>query len=58
MTAADTTVFVTGANGFVASQLVKLLLEQGYRVRGSVRDPSKAKELSALPGASERLTLV
>jgi len=52
MISKDATLFVTGASGFVASQLVRLLLEQGYRVRGSVRDPDKAKELGALPGAS------
>ena len=33
-------VCVTGASGFVASWLVKKLLERGYYVRGTVRDPS------------------
>ena len=38
-------VCVTGANGFFASCLVKLLLERGYRVAGTVRslDPAKAR---------------
>ena len=29
---------VTGANGFLASHIVKQLLEEGYRVRGTVRN--------------------
>jgi cinnamoyl-CoA reductase len=33
------TVCVTGAGGFIASWLVKLLLEKGYAVRGTVRNP-------------------
>ena len=33
------TVCVTGATGFVASWLVKCLLDEGYHVRGAVRDP-------------------
>lgn len=32
-------VAVTGANGFIASVLVKTLLEKGYTVVGTVRDP-------------------
>jgi GDP-D-mannose dehydratase len=38
-----TTACVTGAGGFVASWLVKLLLSRGgrYAVHGTVRDPSK-----------------
>ena len=32
-------VCVTGANGLVASWLVKRLLESGYHVTGTVRDP-------------------
>lgn len=35
----DQTVCVTGAGGFIASWLVKLLLERGYTVRGTVRNP-------------------
>jgi len=53
-------VAVTGATGFIASHLVKLLLERGYRVRGTVRNPDKAADvahLRALPGAAERLEL-
>lgn len=33
------TVCVTGAGGYIASWLVKVLLEKGYTVRGTVRNP-------------------
>jgi len=48
-------VLVTGANGFIASHIIKLLLEQGFAVRGTVRDPLKIETssfLKALPSAS------
>ena len=32
-------IFVTGANGYIASHVINLLLERGYRVRGQVRQP-------------------
>ncbi|KAL0934614.1 aldehyde reductase ii [Colletotrichum truncatum] len=32
-------VLVTGANGYIGSHVVKTVLEQGYRVRGTVRSP-------------------
>jgi dihydroflavonol-4-reductase len=52
-------VCVTGATGFVASWLVKQLLERGdVAVRGTVRRIASAEHLRALPGASERLELV
>jgi cinnamoyl-CoA reductase len=55
----DKVVCVTGAGGFVASWLVKLLLEKGYTVRGTVRNPddSKNDHLRNMEGAKERLTL-
>lgn len=34
-------VCVTGASGYIASWLVKLLLHGGYTVKASVRDPSQ-----------------
>ncbi|XP_062118185.1 cinnamoyl-CoA reductase CAD2-like [Humulus lupulus] len=53
-------VCVTGASGYIASWLVKLLLNQGYTVNASVRDPNdpqKTAHLVALDGAKERLHL-
>ncbi|KAJ3669244.1 hypothetical protein LUZ60_011194 [Juncus effusus] len=53
-------VCVTGASGYIASWLVKFLLQRGYTVRASVRDPSdpkKTEHLRGLDGASERLHL-
>ncbi|XP_048551362.1 cinnamoyl-CoA reductase 1-like, partial [Triticum urartu] len=54
------TVCVTGAGGFIASWLVKLLLEKGYVVHGTVRNPddmTRNAHLRALEGATDRLTL-
>ncbi|KAK2408197.1 NAD(P)-binding Rossmann-fold superfamily protein [Trifolium repens] len=53
-------VCVTGAAGFIASWIVKFLLQRGYTVRGTVRDPSNPKKvdhLLKLDGAKERLQL-
>ncbi|KAG9454262.1 hypothetical protein H6P81_007166 [Aristolochia fimbriata] len=53
------TACVTGANGYTASVLVKQLLDKGYVVHGTVRDPgnpAKVSHLLNLPGA-ERLKL-
>lgn len=41
-------VLVTGASGFIASHIVKLLLESGFRVKGTVRDLSNAKKINPL----------
>lgn len=38
-------VLVTGANGYIAVWVVRLLLEQGYTVRGTVRSADKGKHL-------------
>ncbi|KAJ7951978.1 Cinnamoyl-CoA reductase [Quillaja saponaria] len=53
------TVCVTGAGGFIASWIVKVLLDKGYTVRGTVRNPEDPKNahLKELDGAKERLTL-
>ncbi|KAI0492390.1 hypothetical protein KFK09_026661 [Dendrobium nobile] len=52
-------VCVTGAGGFIASWLVKLLLSKGYKVHGTVRDPSNEKNdhLKKLDKATENLQL-
>lgn len=41
-------VCVTGASGFVASWLVKLLLQRGYTVKATVRDPSQYLFITAV----------
>ncbi len=38
-------VLVTGATGFVASHIILALLEEGYAVRGTIRNLSKAEDL-------------
>ncbi|GLT53967.1 hypothetical protein SLA2020_272010 [Shorea laevis] len=57
--ASGLTVCVTGAGGFIASWIVKLLLEKGYTVKGTLRNPDDPKNahLKELEGAKERLTL-
>ncbi|KAG9407329.1 hypothetical protein AC1031_002057 [Aphanomyces cochlioides] len=60
MPRAPQVICVTCGSGFLGSYCVKLLLERGYRVRATVRDPTNEKKvahLKALPGAKERLTL-
>ncbi len=52
---------VTGGSGYIASHIVQQLLERGYEVRATVRnpaDPAKTDHLHAMAGASERLELV
>ncbi|XP_054799922.1 cinnamoyl-CoA reductase CAD2 [Prosopis cineraria] len=54
-------VCVTGASGYIASWLVKLLLHRGYSVKATVRDPNDPKKvdhLLKLDGAKERLHLI
>lgn len=43
----DTLVTVTGASGFVAMHCIRKLLEQGYRVRGTLRTPSRGEAIRA-----------
>ncbi|KAG8646266.1 hypothetical protein MANES_10G138800v8 [Manihot esculenta] len=53
-------VCVTGGSGYIASWLVNFLLQKGYTVNATVRDPSDSKKtdhLLALDGAKERLNL-
>ncbi|CAE8643875.1 unnamed protein product, partial [Polarella glacialis] len=45
-------------SGFIASHIVRVGLERGYRVHGTVRDAKSAEStahLRSLPGAAERL---
>ncbi|CUM57092.1 unnamed protein product [Debaryomyces tyrocola] len=44
----NTTIFVSGATGFIALTLVKQLLEKGYSVIGSVRSTEKGEHLKRL----------
>ncbi len=46
-------VVVTGASGYIGSWIVRTLLEAGYTVRGTVRNPQKAKGLEHLHTLSE-----
>jgi hypothetical protein len=53
-------VCVTGANGFIASWVVTLLLEAGYTVHATVRnldDTAKYAHLLGMPGAEGRLKM-
>jgi bifunctional dihydroflavonol 4-reductase/flavanone 4-reductase len=53
-------VCVTGAGGYIGSWLVKSLLQRGYTVSATLRNPkdeAKTGPLLSLPGAAERLKL-
>ena len=47
---------VVGGSGFVACQLIKILLEKGYAVNTTVRDPGLPLCLSLLNDAAESLS--
>ncbi|KAK9810012.1 hypothetical protein WJX72_003318 [[Myrmecia] bisecta] len=49
------TVVVTGASGFIATELVKQLLEKGYNVRGTVRDVSNTEKVQHLKALGDAL---
>eukprot|EP01147_Barroeca_monosierra_P006166 gene6166-9208_t len=57
-------VCVTGATGFIATHIVKQLLEAGYFVRGTVRNPSDSQKIKPLieiaekANAADRLEIV
>ena len=58
----DSLVLVTGASGYVASHLVLLLQQKGYRVRGTVRSLKNQEKVQPLrelcPDAKFPLELV
>ncbi|KAK9832246.1 hypothetical protein WJX74_004118 [Apatococcus lobatus] len=49
------TVCVTGGTGFVASELIKQLLEKGYAVKATVRDPQDGAKLQHLKALADGL---
>jgi nucleoside-diphosphate-sugar epimerase len=55
-------VLVTGATGFLATHCIKLLQDEGWRVRGTVRNLKDEGRTSALyelaPSAKHKLELV
>ena len=55
-------VLVTGASGYLAGHVVKLLQEKGHVVRGTVRSLTNKAKVTHLynlcPGAKHRLELV
>ena len=44
----DRVIAVTGANGYIGSHVVKVLLARGYRVRAGVRLPHSEERVSHL----------
>ncbi|KAE8681043.1 Translation protein SH3-like family protein [Hibiscus syriacus] len=48
---------VTGATGYIGSWLVKLLLERGYKVHATVRNPENAVHLLSLWNGDDQLRL-
>lgn len=60
MALAGRTVLVTGASGFIASHVVKGLLEKGCDVHATVRNPQSQESVAhllSLPGADQHLKL-
>ncbi len=49
------TAVVSGASGFIGTELVKQLLEKGYNVKGTVRDTSNKEKVAHLTELAERM---
>ena len=47
------TAAVSGASGFIGTELVKQLLEKGYNVKGNVRDTSNTEKTAHLTKLAE-----
>jgi nucleoside-diphosphate-sugar epimerase len=47
-------VLVTGASGYIASWIVRTLLEAGYAVHGTVRDPQRQKGMEHLHALAQQ----
>ncbi|KAM9900227.1 hypothetical protein OXX69_009164 [Metschnikowia pulcherrima] len=45
------TIFISGATGFIAQHIIKLVLSKGYKVVGTVRSADKGKHLQKLFGS-------
>ena len=54
----DGLVLVTGVNGYIGSVIAQTLLKHGYRVRGTVRDPSKNAWMQSYFGSKFELVQV
>lgn len=58
----DSEILVTGGTGYVASHVIKLLLEEGYKVRSTVRSLAKKENYNFLyelvPSKKDNLSLV
>jgi nucleoside-diphosphate-sugar epimerase len=50
----NTLVLVTGAGGYIAAHVVKLLLDNGYQVRGTVRNVRDEKKVAPLKQLSTK----
>ncbi|RCK64033.1 putative NADPH-dependent methylglyoxal reductase GRP2 [Candida viswanathii] len=51
-----TKVFVTGATGFIAQHIIKLLLSKGYEVVGTVRSASKGEQMKSMMSPTANFT--
>ncbi|KAK6867825.1 putative NADPH-dependent methylglyoxal reductase GRP2 [Candida tropicalis] len=51
-----TKVFVTGATGFIAQHIIKLLLSKGYEVVGTVRSASKGEQMKSMMLPTDNFT--
>lgn len=50
----DDLILVTGASGYIATHIVKQLLEKGYRVRGTVRSLKDEKKVAPLRNLTDK----